>query len=268
MPIGARTDVGRLRGNNEDSFKTVPELNLLILSDGMGGEAHGEVASKMAVDIVAAHCLEAHKDPSAPTFADPRPEFSAPTNRLLSAVTLANQKVYEAAQANTAQRGMGATLVAVWVNEMRMSLAHVGDSRAYLLRSGELQQVTQDHSLVAEQVRRGVLTQQQAEQSEMASVLLRALGIEEKVEVDLDEHLLMEGDVVLLCSDGLSRMVTEPEIASTILTHPGVQSAADRLVELANEYGGADNITVIVLQVPGASNGFLSRAWRWLTQPL
>lgn len=268
MLIGARTDVGRLRGNNEDSYKVVPELNLLILSDGMGGEAHGEVASKMAVETIATHCLEGHADPATAMFVPPKPEYSEETNRLISAVAMANRAIFDAAQNNPAQKGMGATTVAAWVNEQRMSVAHVGDSRAYLLRSGELQQLTEDHSLVAEQVRRGVLTQQQADESEMASVLLRAMGIEESVEVGADEHLLMEGDVVLLCSDGLTRMVTEPEIASTILTHPVAQSAADRLVELANENGGADNITVIVLQVPSAPDGFLARLWRWLTEPL
>ena len=268
IAIGARTDLGRLRGNNEDSFKVVPELNLLILSDGMGGEAHGEVASKMAVETVAAHCQEAMANPSLPMAVPPKPELSEQTNRLVSAIAVANRKVFEAAKDNPAQRGMGATVVAVWENEQRISVAHVGDSRAYLLRSGELQQLTDDHSLVAEQVRRGILTQQQADESEMASVLLRALGIEETVEVAADENLLMEGDAVLLCSDGLTRMVTEPEIASTLLTHPVAQSAADRLVELANEYGGADNITVLILQVPSGSDGLFAGLWRWLTQPL
>jgi len=268
IQIGARTDVGRLRSNNEDSYKVVPELSLLILSDGMGGEAHGEVASKMAVETIASHCLDAQADPSLPLHGESRPEFSEQTNRLMSAVNIANHEIFESARQNPAQQGMGATVVAAWVNEQRLSLAHVGDSRAYLLRSGELQQLTEDHSLVAEQVRRGVLSQQQADESEMASVLLRALGIEQKVQVDADEHLLMEGDIVLLCSDGLTRMVTEPEIASTLLTHSVAQSAADRLVELANDYGGADNITVILLQVAPGANGFLARIWRWLTSPM
>jgi len=268
MPIGARSDVGRLRGNNEDSFKVVPELNLLILSDGMGGEAHGEVASKMAVETIAAHCQEAAASPSAPLAIPAKSEYAEETNRLVSAVALANRAIFDSAANNAAQKGMGATTVVVWVKEQRMSVVHVGDSRAYLLRSGELQQLTEDHSLVAEQVRRGILTQQQADESEMASVLLRALGIEETVEIAADEHLLMEGDVVLLCSDGLTRMVTEPEIASTLLTYPVAQSAADRLVELANEYGGADNVTVVLLQVPAAADGLFARMWHWLTQPL
>lgn len=266
--IAARTDVGRMRGNNEDSYKVVPEVNLAVLSDGMGGEAHGEVASHMAVESVTAHCLEAAQNPSVPLESAERSEFSAHTNRLASAITLANKKIYEAAKATPSQKGMGATVVAAWVNEQRLSVAHVGDSRLYLLRSGELQQLTEDHSLVAEQVRRGILTQQQADQSENQSVLLRALGIEEEVQIDLDEHLLMEGDTLLLCSDGLTRMVTEPEIASTLLTVNPAEAAADRLIELANDYGGADNITVVLLRVPSSPDGFFARIWHWLTQPL
>lgn len=268
MEMVARSDVGRMRGNNEDSFKVVPELNLAVLSDGMGGEAHGEVASHMAVEGVTEYCLQAIEDPSTPAVAEIRPELSEQTNRLVSGVVKANHKIFETAKQNSTHRGMGATVVAVWMNDQRMSLAHVGDSRAYLLRSGELQQLTEDHSLVAEQVRRGIITQQQADQSENASVLLRALGIEEDVQVDADEHLLMEGDIVLVCSDGLTRMVTEPEIASTLLTHTGAQSAADRLIELANEYGGADNITVVLLRMQASPNGFFARLWRWLMEPL
>jgi len=268
MEIGSRTDVGRMRGNNEDCCKAVPELNLAVLSDGMGGEAHGEVASQMAVEGVSDHCQEWVNNPETPLASEARPDLSGHTNRLISAIRKANWRIFETAKQNPTHRGMGATVVAVWVNEQRMSLAHVGDSRAYLLRSGELQQLTADHSLVAEQVRRGIITQQQADESENASVLLRALGIEEDVQVDADEHLLMEGDIVLVCSDGLTRMVTEPEIASTLLTHPGAQSAADRLVELANEYGGADNITVILMRMPTSPDGLVARLWRWLMKPL
>jgi protein phosphatase len=257
-----------MRSNNEDNFKVVPELNLAVLSDGMGGEAHGEVASQMAAESVAEYCVQAAQDPSTPPVAEIRPELEEHTNRLVSAVVAANQKIFDTAQKNSTHKGMGATVVAVWVNDQRMSLAHVGDSRAYLLRSGELQQLTEDHSLVAEQVRRGIITQQQADTSENASVLLRAMGIEQEVQVDADEHLLMEGDIVLLCSDGLTRMVTEPEIASTMLTHPGLQEAADRLIALANEYGGADNITVVLIRAKGSSNGFIARIWRWLMEPL
>lgn len=268
IQVGARTDLGRVRSNNEDSFKLVPELNLFILSDGMGGEAHGEVASNLAVEAIAAHCLESGPKPDLPVLVDPRPDLDAKTNRLASAVQLANKMIYESAQKHPAQRGMGATVVAIWINDQRLSVAHVGDSRLYLLRAGDFQQITEDHSLVAEQVRRGILTREQAEASDMQSVLIRALGIEPEVQVDADEHLLMEGDVLVLCSDGLSRMVSDLEIASTLLSQHGMQPAADRLIELANEYGGEDNVSVVLVQVAPRPEGLLMRMWRWLNEPL
>ncbi len=266
--MGARTDVGRVRSNNEDSFKLVPELNLFVLSDGMGGEAHGEVASNLAVEAIAGHCLEASQKPDLPYLVEPRPDVTDKTNRLASAVELANKMIYESAQKHPAQRGMGATVVAIWINDQRLSIAHVGDSRVYLLRSGDFQQVTDDHSLVAEQVRRGILTKEQAESSDMQSVLIRALGIDPDVQVDTDEHLLMEGDVLVLCSDGLSRMVSDLEIASTLLSSNGTQSCADRLIELANEYGGEDNVSVVVVRVEPRPESVLMRVWRWLNEPL
>ncbi len=268
IQVGARTDVGRVRSNNEDSFKLVPELNLFVLSDGMGGEAHGEVASNLAVEAIAAHCQESGQKPDLPYLVEPRAELDAKTNRLASAVQLANRMIFESAQKHAAQRGMGATVVAVWINDQRLSVAHVGDSRVYLLRSGELQQITDDHSLVAEQVRRGILSREQADSSDMQSVLIRALGIEPEVQVDADEHLLMEGDILVLCSDGLSRMVSDLEIASTLLSRTGMQSTADRLIELANEYGGEDNVSVVLVRVEPRPEGLLLRAWHWLNEPL
>jgi len=263
IEIGARTDVGRLRTNNEDNYRLEPALHLFVLSDGMGGEAHGEVASQMAVEIVATHCLEAANNRAAPFFGEPRPDLTEKTNRLASAVQLANRKIHELAQGSAEHRGMGATILAVWMDGPRMSLAHVGDSRIYLLRAGSLEQLTADHSLVAEQVRRGLITPQQADTSTMQSVLIRALGTREQVEVDADEQILLDGDTLLLCSDGLNRMVTDPEIASTLLTCSDAQAAANRLVELANDYGGEDNITVVVLRLVPEADGLLSRLRRW-----
>lgn len=268
MDIAGRTDVGRVRGNNEDSFKLLPELNLFVLSDGMGGEAHGEVASALAVETITQHCEQAVRNPALPMEGEPRLDLSEKSNRLLSAVRLANKKIYEQSQRDTDQRGMGATVVAIWVDGERLCVAHVGDSRAYMLRAGDLQQLTEDHSLVAEQVRRGILTQQQADQSKNQSVLLRALGIDETVDADASEHVLIDGDAVLLCSDGLDRMVTDPEIASAILTNTQSQSAVDRLIEVALDNGGEDNVTVVLLRVEKVHDGFLLRLWRWLNGPL
>jgi PPM family protein phosphatase len=260
---GARTDLGRVRKNNEDCYQIEPALNLYVLSDGMGGEAHGEVASNIAVQTVVTHCQQAENNRAMPIFGEPQPDVSERTNRLASAIHLANRKVFEMAEANPEKRGMGATIVAAWIDGQKLSLAHVGDSRAYLLRAGSLDQLTADHSLVAEKVRVGILTPQEADASELQSVLTRAVGTRATVQVDSDEQMLVVGDSLLLCSDGLTRMVTDPEIASTLLTSTSAQGAADRLIELANEYGGMDNVTVIVLRVIQKSEGVLERLKIW-----
>jgi serine/threonine protein phosphatase PrpC len=265
IDAGARSDVGLVRKNNEDAYRVEPTLDLYVLCDGMGGEAHGEVASTMAADAVVTHCLEAQNNLSAPLFGEPRTDLSEASNRLASAVTLANRKIFEEAAANPLHRGMGTTIVAAWLKNGRLSLAHVGDSRAYLLRGGALEQLTADHSLVAENVRRGIMTPQEAESSNLQSVLIRALGSGAEVQVDVSEHALLEGDMLVLCSDGLTRMVTDPEIASTMTTVEPAQAAANRLIELANEYGGVDNATVIVVRMLQGSNGLLARLKRWTT---
>lgn len=255
---GGVTDTGRVRTNNEDCFRIVAPMGLFVLSDGMGGEAHGEVASALAVDTIVQHCEEAESDPTSPVFGELRPSWSEKTKRLSSAVYLANKNIYESAEQHPEQRGMGATVTAAWIHGPKLSIAHVGDSRAYLLRSGSLQQLTNDHSLVAEQVRQGILTAAEAEQSEMQSVLLRALGSQEQVEIDTEEHLLFPHDILLLCSDGLTRMVTEPEIAGTLQAETDPERAATRLVALANDAGGADNITVLVIRLDSESKGWFS----------
>jgi serine/threonine protein phosphatase PrpC len=248
------SDVGRVRTNNEDSFRIVEALNLFILSDGMGGEAHGEVASAMAVEIINKYC-ESEREDSGATVLDEAPaNLSSQTRRLKNAVAQANFQIFQAAQKNPEQRGMGATITTLWLKDTLLSIAHVGDSRAYLLRSGNLQQLTNDHSLVAEQVRRGLITPQQAEESEMQSVLLRALGAHPEVGIDTDEVEIIPRDVLLLCSDGLTRMVTEPEIAGALQAETVPSAAAERLIALANENGGIDNVTVIVVRFEDDAN--------------
>ena len=263
IEAGARTDLGRVRKNNEDCYEVQPALNLYVLSDGMGGEAHGEVASALAVQTIMTHIQQAENSHSTPTFGEPQPDVSERTNRLASAIHLANRKVFEMASANAGHKGMGATIVAAWIEGQKLSLAHVGDSRAYLLRAGSLDQLTADHSLVAEKVRIGILTPQEADASELQSVLTRAVGTKEDVEVDADEQMLLVGDSLLLCSDGLSRMVTDPEIASTLLTSASAQESAERLVDLANENGGVDNVSVVVVHVINKSENWLQRLKRW-----
>jgi len=236
-----------VRTNNEDCFRIASPLNLFVLADGMGGEAHGEVASALAVETVVKHCIEGRENPAAALLGEAKPGLTPKGRRLLSAIHLANQKVFQSAQEHPERQGMGATLTTAWIDGAQLSVGHVGDSRVYLLRTGQRQQLTSDHSLVAEQVRRGLLTATEAEQSNLQSVLLRALGTQPQVEVDVEEVGLFPGDVLLLCSDGLTRMVTEPEIAGTLQAEPVPQRAAEKLVQLANESGGIDNVTVIVV---------------------
>lgn len=255
---GGASHVGMVRTNNEDCFRIVSPLTLFVLADGMGGEAHGEVASALAVETVVKHCLEGQENAAAPLIGEAKPGLSAKSRRVLSAIHLANQKVFASAEEHPEQQGMGATLTVAWIDDAQLSIGHVGDSRVYLLRSGSLEQLTSDHSLVAEQVRRGILSASEAEQSNLQSVLLRALGTQPEVAVDVEQVGLFPGDRLLLCSDGLTRMVTEPEIAGTLQAEPDPQRAADKLIELANESGGVDNITVIVVSIKAEPRGWFS----------
>ena len=246
---GGVTDVGRVRTNNEDCFRIVTPLDLYVLADGMGGEAHGEIASALAVETVVKHCLDEDANPAAKVLGKVEPGWSARTKRLSTAVHLANKNICKSAEEHPEQRGMGATLTAAWIDRSKLSIAHVGDSRAYLLRGGSLLQLTRDHSLVAEQVRRGMLTVAEAEESEMQSVLLRALGAQPEIEVDAEEHILFPRDVLMLCSDGLTRLVTEPEIAGVLQAETDAVRGARELVALANDRGGPDNITVVIARM-------------------
>ena len=255
---GGVSDVGRVRSNNEDCFRIVAPQNLFVLSDGMGGEAHGEIASALAVETVVHYCVGGEDSPAASAFTGVQPAWSEKTKRLFKSFHLANKAIFDSAAAHPEQQGMGATLTGLWIDGQKLSIAHVGDSRAYLLRGGTLQQLTTDHSLVAEQVRRGILTSAEAEVSSMQSVLLRALGANPEIEVDAEEHVIFERDILLLCSDGLTRMVTEPEIAGALQAETDPVKAAEKLVGLANEYGGGDNVTVLVLRINSESKGWFS----------
>lgn len=249
IAVGARSDTGLVRQNNEDQYAVDLTLNLYVLCDGMGGQAAGEVASKLGVDTILEHCRQASQDPALEIFGEAKSEFSEMTNRLASGVRLSNKAIHEAADQSPTTNGMGSTVVAARLTGNVLSIAHVGDSRIYLSREGELRQLTQDHSLVMEQVRRGLISPEEAEQSELANVIMRALGAEPTVEIDLDEHWLNEGDQVLLCSDGLTRMVPDAQIASVLKEPYTAQQACERLVELANEHGGEDNVTVILVRL-------------------
>ena len=251
VEIGSRTDIGRVRGNNEDSCVVLPSLNLFILSDGMGGESHGEIASAITSDTIAQYCSEEPSDTDtwSAYWEVRRPDLSEKTRRLASAVHSANHKIYETVQGDPLLHGMGATVVAAWLEGPQMSLAHVGDSRAYLLRSGTLRHLTSDHTLVAEQIRRGLIKPEQAHLSKMQNVLIRVLGVQEEVKLDATECMLIDRDIILLCTDGLTHMVPDAEIADVLSHSSEPQNSADNLVVLANEHGGEDNVSVIVLHI-------------------
>ena len=260
--VAACTDKGLVRPINEDSYRISPEQNLFVLSDGLGGAAKGEVASAIAVEAVTAS-LRGNASNGEPGRSAARPEVSDDTNSLVHAIELANRKIHEEAMRDSACRGMGATIVAVRISGRRLGLAHVGDSRAYLFRADALEQLTSDHSLVAEQVRHGLMTHQQAATSELQSVLTRALGMAETVEIDADEIELFPGDSLLLCSDGLTRMVPEPEIGGILAQAADARMAAERLVHRANERGGHDNVTVIVIRGNERPGGWFARLFPW-----
>jgi protein phosphatase len=251
IDAAGRTHAGRVRGNNEDAYKIEPALALYLLSDGMGGAACGEMASEFTVSEVARHCREWNANPRARAAGLLRPEYSSETNCLADAVVLANRRLFDSACGDSKRQGMGATVVGLWLSGQRVSLVHVGDSRAYLLRAGSLQQLTQDHSLIAEQVRMGAITQQESQTSTLQSVLTRAVGVDSEVEVDVEEHVLIDGDVLLLCSDGLTRMVGDAEIETHLAAAASARDAATGLVDLANAHGGADNVTVVVIRCVG-----------------
>jgi len=263
IEFGARTDLGQVRENNEDSYLIAPELNLFVLCDGMGGQAFGEVASRTATKSVVEHCRRAESDPSLPLVGARDTKYSERSNRLASAIRRANQIIHAMAEENAARQGMGSTVVALWADGEQMSLAHVGDSRAYRVRAGRIEQLTEDHSFVAEQVRRGIISKEEAERSKLQNVLLRALGPDAEVEVAVSEHDTEEGDALLLCSDGLTRELSDAQIAAIISESEEAQECVDRLVQLANQAGGGDNITAIVLRFAPKPVGAFARIGRW-----
>lgn len=242
--VSGKTDKGMVRANNEDNFYIDEKRGLFVVADGMGGHASGEVASNMAIDVIRDY-FDGMQGGRAAQFGRYQEKFSEETNRVGSAVKLANRVIYEAASTNPQWKGMGTTIAAVLLNGNRLSIAHVGDSRVYLVRAGSIEQLTDDHSVVYEQVRRELLTKEEAEKSEMRNILTRALGVHQDVEVDFDEMTLMENDVLILCTDGLNTMISDDEMLSVVMSTKDPVEACNRLVDAANKNGGKDNVTVI-----------------------
>jgi protein phosphatase len=226
-----KTDPGRQRRQNEDSaYARAP---LFVVADGMGGAQAGEVASHIAVEV----------------FEQGLPDTGNPEERLAQRVREANRQIHDRSLAEHGREGMGTTITALWLEDSQVSIAHVGDSRAYLFRDGELRRLTQDHTLVDELVRRGKLTEEQAAEHPQRSIITRALGPEKDVDVDTVTYEVRPGDVLLLCSDGLTGMVSEERIAKVLAGAPTLEQAGNQLIDEANAAGGRDNITVVACRL-------------------
>ena len=226
-----KTDTGRQRRDNEDNaFVRAP---LFVVADGMGGAQAGEVASALAVE----------------EFQQDLPADGSPEERLTARIRSANRRIYELSRTEHEHAGMGTTLTAVYLADDYLAVAHVGDSRAYIFRDGDLNRLTQDHSLVEELVRQGKLTEEQAAEHPQRSIITRALGIESEVEVDTWSYQMRAGDVVLLCSDGLTSMISEDQVTGILRAETNLQLAAGRLIGAANDAGGRDNITVVLFRL-------------------
>jgi protein phosphatase len=248
LRVGAATSVGRVRPINEDAYLAKSDHGLFVVCDGMGGAAAGEVASRLAVDTIA-WCLDsgAVKGPE-----DAASGFHARTMQLSHAIKEANRAILERAQ-DEEHAGMGTTVVGAWVDDGVVSVAHVGDSRAYLANASGFETLTSDHSLVEAQVQAGLINREQSLKSEHQNILLRALGRESNVEVALAEVAVATGDRLLLCTDGLTRMVPDDELSGALDRFRGdPQGACDHLIESANHNGGPDNITVVVVEFLGS----------------
>lgn len=242
------SDVGRQRQHNEDNFLVEESTGLFLVADGMGGHAAGEIASRIAIDSIQEFIDQTdEEDGTWPHGYDDR--LSRTTNRLIAAVRLANGRVIDAMKKDSRLRGMGTTVVASLLDNSVLSLAHVGDSRAYLLRDGRIARVTNDHSWVFEQVQAGMITEEEAERHPFRNVITRALGGASSVMPDASEVDLQPGDRVLLCSDGLSGMLSEADMTKIVAEAPDAETACRRLIEAANDRGGHDNITAIVIKV-------------------
>jgi protein phosphatase len=245
LKVAGLTDPGKVRKNNEDNYWVDEELGLLIVADGMGGHAAGEVASQMAVDVIREQVAQGLKTGKIPAVGQKPIHLSQRAHLLTSALHMANEMIFTAAERQADKKGMGTTIVAALVEEKSFAVAHVGDSRLYLFRGGKLRQITRDHSLVAEQVAKGLMTEAEAEKSEIKNVLTRALGISPSVEVDADEYPLKPDDVLLLCSDGLCRMAEDAVIEDAMSRLNSPSDMCNNLVRLAVDRGGKDNVTVV-----------------------
>ncbi|HKR08930.1 MAG TPA: Stp1/IreP family PP2C-type Ser/Thr phosphatase [Gemmatimonadaceae bacterium] len=243
LAVAARTDVGRIRKGNEDSLHASANAyrGLFIVADGMGGHAAGEVASEMAVEMVSHELANLNDLQSSDAF-----------DRVASSLRAANRAVYERTRTERDKLGMGSTVSALLLSESRFLVGHVGDSRIYLVRDGQMRQLTKDHSLVQEQVDAGLLTPEQARRHPQSNVITRCIGMADDIDPDVFDGEARVGDSFLLASDGLTGMVDDRRIQQLLLSRAKPERIVDALIQEANVNGGNDNITAVVVRVLGA----------------
>jgi len=265
LEIHAVTDVGVKREHNEDCVGITPGQGFAVLADGMGGHNAGEVASSMAVDIITRY-LKENLEHMPEAELDPDTGFTRESIMMRDAVSMGNNAIYEASQHRSECMGMGTTVVAAIFYGDRLTAGNVGDSRMYRLRGDVLTHVTEDHSLIQEQVRRGLLTADDARNSAIKNLVTRALGVEPDVEPDVVEDITRPGDLYMMCSDGLTDVVPDEAIRLTMTQYPDdLRKIGSHLVQLANDAGGPDNISVILIRVNRSyhrKQGILSRLFR------
>ncbi|MDR2332928.1 MAG: Stp1/IreP family PP2C-type Ser/Thr phosphatase [Burkholderiaceae bacterium] len=257
----ALTDVGRVRANNEDAVGVNEVSGMAILADGMGGYNSGEVASAMAIEYVDSHAARMLQE------LGPDVTPSELRELLYLCINGANRNILEVALTTPQHMGMGTTVVVALFRRDRVLLAHLGDSRCYRLRDGALQQLTRDHSWLQEQIDAGLLTQQQAQESEYGNLVTRALGVEPSIQIDIDEFPVEPQDLYILCSDGLTDMIGDDDLAALARAPTSLADKAQRMVQLANAMGGRDNISVVLVQTAGEKHkpikpGLVSRLLR------
>ena len=249
LEIVVKTDPGRVRGHNEDAVFANPSLGLVILADGMGGYNAGEVASGMATTVLASE-LEAAFATSQPHAIDRASGKSFAHTCLLDTIASANLAIHTASETQAQYAGMGTTLVAALFHDNQVTVAHVGDSRLYRLRGDALCVITRDHSLLQEQIDSGMISREEARFSQNKNLVTRALGVDPVVDAEIEDYPVLPGDIYLLCSDGLNDMVEDEEIQLTLqVLSANLELAATQLIEMANDNGGRDNVSVILVKV-------------------
>jgi len=245
----AKTDVGMKRTHNEDYFSLIEDEQLFIVADGMGGHASGEVASKMAAETIGEFYQRTREDEDATWPYKMDRSLSYIENRLVCGIRLANLRIYETACRDIRYKGMGTTIVSSLICGDKIYIGHVGDSRCYRIRDGEIAQMTRDHSLLEDyKEAKPDMTEEEERNFPHKNVITRALGMRETVQVDIRSHQIKPGDVYIMCSDGLSGMVPDEGIKQIVLNAKSLERAVAELVDSANRSGGTDNITTLLLQ--------------------